>query len=586
MTPPSRSSERLGFRLAFLLAVALLPLGVISALQAQALLDETRARSEAAILGATRLAASEEVRAIQRAQGAAEALAEVVPYVLDDPDLCMRVFVELIEKSDVYSFAAFYDGTGHASCTSLGRPLDFGVSETLREAIKDPMPVVSINRDAQFSKTSVLFARHPVFTDGGTLLGFASISVPHASLMPESVKGGDALPLMLLTFNGAGDVITSSVGLDGYERLLPKDRALAAFAGGSALAFTALANDGREHSFSVVPLVPDTLYALGSWPVDALPGAWSLSALPPVAVPALMWLVSLGVALIAAERLVTRHIKALTRAITGFARGDRLTGPLGFADAPVEIRAAGDAFDTMTASILRDEAELENALHQKEVLLREVHHRVKNNLQLIASIMNMQARRAHTPEAKILVRRLQDRVMSLATIHRGLYQTSGLADVRADELLQDILRQIVNLAEGPGHRFDVTSDLAPLRLTPDQAVPLALLVTEALTNAMKYARGANGRGRLEVTLTERDDGVAELVVANSIVPDGPAPTETAEGESTGLGTHLVKAFVAQLDGREERVVTDTEYRLSVQFAIRPLAGAEDRETAAEPDAAE
>ncbi len=574
MTPDARPSERLGFRLAFLLAIALLPLGVISALQAQALLNESRARSEAALLGATRLASSAEVSAIQKAQGAAEALAEIAPDMMRDEDLCMRMLSDFVDKSNAYSFAAVFDDTGHASCTSVGAPLDFGASESVRDAFSKPVPAVSINRNAPISKTSVLLARHPITDKDGLLLGFASVSVPHATLKPERFADSEELPLMLLTFNASGDILTASNGLDNVTPMLPKDRSLAAFVGTDAVAFTAYANDGNERTFSVVPLVPGTLYALGSWPVDALPGAWSLSALPPVAVPALMWLVSLGVALIAAERLVTRHIKSLTRAITSFARGDRSTGPLRFSDAPVEIRAAGDAFESMTESILRDEAELENALHQKEVLLREVHHRVKNNLQLIASIMNMQARRAHTPEAKVIVRRLQERVMSLATIHRGLYQTSGLADVRADELLQDILRQIVNLAEGPGNRFDVKSDLAPLRLTPDQAVPLALLVTEALTNAMKYSGGRGGRGRLALTLSALDDGEAEVVIANSMPPGGVSAP--ADGEASGLGTHLVRAFVGQLEGTEERQVDAEEYRLTVRFPVSPLAGAEAR----------
>ncbi len=574
MTSGSRPSERLGFRLAFLLAVALLPLGIISALQAQALLDESRARSEAALLGATRLASSAEVSAIQKAQGAAEALAEIAPHMMNDTDLCMGMLSELVEKSQAYTFAAFFDENGHASCNSEGAPIDFGATEAVREAFANPVPAVAINRNAPISKTSVLLARHPVVDQDGNLVAFATVSVPHETLKPERFEDSEELPLMLVTFNASGDVVTASNGLDNVNALLPKDRALAAFVGTEAVAFTAYANDGRERTFSVVPLVPGTLYALGSWPVDALPGAWSLSALPPVAVPALMWLVSLGVALIAAERLVTRHIKSLTRAITSFARGNRFTGPLRFSDAPIEIRAAGDAFETMTDAILRDEAELENALHQKEVLLREVHHRVKNNLQLIASIMNMQGRRAHTPEAKVIVRRLQERVMSLATIHRGLYQTSGLADVRADELLQDILRQIVNLAEGPGHRFDVKSDLAPLRLTPDQAVPLALLVTEALTNAMKYSGGPKGRGKLSLTLTALEGGEAEVSIANSTPPEGVPPP--ADGEASGLGSHLVRAFVGQLEGTEERVAGAEEYRLTVRFPVRPLAGAEAR----------
>lgn len=551
-------------------------------MQARALLNEARARSEAALLGATRYAASGELRAIQRAQGAAEALAQSAPRLDDNPETCIAMMKRLVDASGVFSFAGLYDLNGHAECSSAG-PMDFGRTASLDAAIANPVPTVRMNQNPPVSQGSVLFARHPVFDDDGTLVGFASVSVPHSALKPEDREDGEALPLMLLTFNAEGDVITSSIGFENHAGNLPRDRSLKAFVSSRAFAFTALSNDGLDRTFSVVPLVPETLYALGSWPADALPPSTSLSALPPVAVPALMWIVSLGVALVAAERLVTRHIKKLTRGITNFARGNRTIGALDFADAPEEIRAAGDAFETMTAAILHNETELESMVHQKEVLLREVHHRVKNNLQLIASIMNMQARRAHTPETKAIVRRLQDRVMSLATIHRGLYQTSGLADVRADELLQDILRQIVNMASGPGHRFDVEQEFAPVRITPDQAVPLALLVTEALTNAMKYGGGENGRGRLTVRLEAIGEAECRLLVSNTTDGSGAENDVGTDGTPTGLGTQLVAAFVDQLEGTAERHATDGEYRLSVRFPLRPLAGGEARVSKEDPD---
>jgi two-component system, sensor histidine kinase PdtaS len=205
------------------------------------------------------------------------------------------------------------------------------------------------------------------------------------------------------------------------------------------------------------------------------------------------------------------------------------------------------------------------------VLLREVHHRVKNNLQLIASIMNMQLRQSNSPEAKTLMKGLQDRVMSLATIHRGLYQTTGLADVRADELLPDILRQILKMATGPGRRFDVETHFDDLRLTPDQAVPLSLLLTEALTNAIKYA-GTDGTGvpKLEVSLRRSGQTDAVLSVTNSI---GSRPA-AVEGGSTGLGSQLLAAFGQQLGAQSETSLTDATYALRVTFAVRALADGE------------
>lgn len=578
MTERSPISQRLAFRLAFLLAISLVPLGVIAGLQSHALIKEARARSEAALTGATRAAASEELRAVQRAQGAAQALSHAAPRLADDLAGCTQMMRELVEESHLFSFAGLYSADGAMECSSAGRPFMFDPTPEREAAIRDGIPSVHVNRSAPLSGTSVFFAQHPVFDTSGRVVAFSAVSVPHNQLTLDEDNDADLPPIMMVTFNRDGELITSSVGIEETEPKLPKNVSLAALVGGGALTFTDLANDGADRVFSVVPLVPGTLYGLGSWPAEALPGTLSWSSLPPWVVPVLMWLVSLGVALMAAERLVVRHIKSLTRSIVGFARGDRLLNGLHFEQAPIEIREAGEAFDQMRHAILRDEAELEDTVHQKEVLLREVHHRVKNNLQLIASIMNLQARRAMSPEARFLIKRLNERVMSLATIHKSLYQTSGVADVSADELLSDILRQMIKMGTGVDNRFSVETHLEPLRMTPDQAVPLALLVTEALTNALKYARtDGETRATLALSLALTGPGMAELTISNSHARSEGADDDGDAGEKgSGLGSQLIEAFVRQLDGTSERSERDSAYTLVVRFPIVALSDAEER----------
>jgi two-component system, sensor histidine kinase PdtaS len=225
-------------------------------------------------------------------------------------------------------------------------------------------------------------------------------------------------------------------------------------------------------------------------------------------------------------------------------------------------------------SIIQNEAQLEDALHQKDVLLREVHHRVKNNLQLIASIMNLQLRRAHSPETRSTLKGLQDRVLSLATIHRGLYQTSGMADVNAHELLPDIIRQIINLSTGREKPFDVKTNIESLRLVPDQAVPLSLLLTEALTNAIKYAGAkSSDPGTIRINLSSLDENHAVLEVWNSKTV-GFEGDPSAMDDGTGLGGQLINAFVQQLGATAEIDSTPTHHRLRVTFHVAPLTSGE------------
>ena len=577
-----RFADRIGSRLAFLLAVALLPLGTISVVQSYVVLHEAEARSEAALTGETMRAADHQVRMIQRAQGAAAALSQMVRPLLAEPGSCSAALADVARESGIYTLVGFLGPDLQMRCSSADRTFDFTGSAPAQAALAAGKPLLQVNPKGRVSGTSVVIASHPVRDERDRFLGLVTISLPHSALVSHTdTDPGQASPV-LMTFNGEGDVLTSSTGIADVERMLPRDRALKALAGmDRGFAFTAQTADGEMRVFSVVPIIAGTLYTLGSWAADSQSNR-RLSTLPALALPSLMWLVCLLVAWLAAERLMTRHIRSLRKAITSFAKGSRMVDPLDFATAPREIRDLAEAFARMTETILHDEAELEDMVHQKEVLLREVHHRVKNNLQLIASIMNMQMRQARTPEAKGLMKGLQDRVMSLATIHRGLYQTTGLTDIRADELLSDIVRQVVNLATGPGRRIVVHTDFRDLRLTPDQAVPLALLLTEALTNVMKYAGAPVGQiPRLDVALWRDGPAAAVLEVTNTVGEQPPSAETLATG--TGLGAQLLTGFAQQVGG-EVRIVEDGQtHSLSVRFVVRPLADAEARNDAPSPE---
>ncbi len=587
--------DRLGVRLAFALALALLPLGILTSYQVQSLMGEAQARSEAAILGETLLAVAPEAGLIRDARAAVAALALPLSAFYRDTALCTDLMRKLVDQPDTaYSFAAFVPVSGQVVCASNGEPLDLTQSTRLAAMIANPKPDIVVIPMAVVSGTSVLAFGHPVFDADGTFVGYVSVSMPHSVLqsatrmdwMAQQV-GGDE-PVSIITFDSAGTVLTSTTGLDNAALDLPSDRSVLDLVSLELVTFSARSGSGDMRVYAVAPIVGGTLYTLGSWPADDVAGATALFVSPYLP-PVLMWVVSLLVAIWASERLVTRHIRVLRRSITSFARGARVVGDVDLPGASAEIRDVADAYLQMTDTILHDEAELEDIVHQREVLLREVHHRVKNNLQLIASIMNMQMRQARSPETRVLMKSLQDRVMSLATIHRELYQTSGLTDVRADELLAQIVRQVLSMASGPGRRFDVVTSFDVLRLTPDQAVPLSLLLTEALTNAIKYARAADGSPpKIEVTLRRDEGTLATLELSNSLA--GPSTLGVAAGrdnagsesDGTGLGSQLLAAFAQQLGGEYGTDEVNGVYRLWITFAVAPLFGSEAGST---PDAA-
>ncbi|MFY9237809.1 MAG: sensor histidine kinase [Roseovarius sp.] len=371
-------------------------------------------------------------------------------------------------------------------------------------------------------------------------------------------------PFSLTTFNSAGDILTQdSEGLADMQAALPADRALTALVGAGGEMFTAMDRAGHERSFALVLIIPDLTYALGTWlPDPRQTSFWGMKAAPAI-FPLLMFLASLAVAYFAVDRLVVQQVADLRRRMRGFARTrefDPNSRAVGTSD---ELRDLDETFTDMALDLIDDEAKMEDALREKNVLLKEVHHRVKNNLQLISSIMNMQIRKAESPETQVVLRRLQERIMGLSTVHQNLYQTENLSRTQADTLLAELFDQLAVTGIKPGSNVDVSRSFAPLILVPDQAVPLSLLASEAVTNALKYIGAPEGtHPYLRAALTRPGPDQAEFTCENSLA--APIPEEA---EGTGLGAQLVHAFAAQLGG-EAVVETGADfYRITVRFTV-------------------
>lgn len=581
--PFRRRRSGLAPRLMAAMGLALLPLAVLSYTQSLETERVADARARAAILGETMVAGAPQSEAILRGSGVAAGLAAAMPDLIADPARCKRALAQAQAQSGgAYSFISYWRRDGTIECASDGKAYDFSKNNFITRWLEDPRALVDVNLTGPVSDTAVVIFSHPVRDAGGQVTGFVTISAPHAGVAEAQGAQDGRSPLALITFGADGKVLTSSLGLDKAPGVLPAHYPLDQFAGKEGQSFLDTTASGRERVFAVVPLAPGKLYLLGSWPSSRLDEGAVLHGLPAFVFPFLMWAASLLVAWIAAEGLVIRHVRSLRNSITIFSRGARKVQPLRFERAASELRDVGDAYEAMTAAILHDEADLENIIHQKEVLLREVHHRVKNNLQLIASILNMQLRHAKAPETREAMRNVQDRVISLATIHRELYQTSGLTDVRADELLPQIVVQILRIGAGAGRASEVKTLIEPIRLTPDQAVPLALFLTEGMANVMKH--GTTGKGKeagVSVQLVEVAGGRALFSITNSIASveqstDRARDAEGMQGVSDGFGSQLLRAFALQLDGQMIKKREGNIFTLSLDFPVRPLTEAEER----------
>jgi two-component sensor histidine kinase len=407
------------------------------------------------------------------------------------------------------------------------------------------------------TRRPVVILSEPVYDPDGEFLGFISLSFPASRLDGSAAEPGTAVVL----FNARGEILSAST--PDIDATFPRARRFRSSSCGRPTNSPQRSAGGESRDYAVVPIAPGRAYALGSWPTTSAIIGGPPSSVTTIAFPFAMWLVSMIVALVSIHQLVIRPIRDLGRRMRGFADGRRIVHAESLRNAPGEITEIGDTFDMMARKIIRDEADLENTLFEREVLLKEVHHRVKNNLQLMSSILNMQARKVGSEEARRALRDVQERLRSLAAIHRGLYQAPELSEVQFDELLEELVEQLVSLAPERLAGSEPLLDLVKVRLVPDQAAPLAMLTAEMLTNALKYVGpDAEGRHGIGVKLRKEDVPEGERIV---VEVSNSARPGSADDRPDGLGRRLMEVLSQQLDGQIETNIATDRYTVCVSF---------------------
>ena len=191
------------------------------------------------------------------------------------------------------------------------------------------------------------------------------------------------------------------------------------------------------------------------------------------------------------------------------------------------------------------ELALRASLREKEALLKEVHHRVKNNLQVITSLLRLEAGRNGEPGIRNVLKDMQGRIRSMALLHETLYRTGNFARVDLAEYLRQLATQLFRTQNTEASRIQLTLDLASAPVDIDQAIPCGLIVNELLTNSLKYAFVDGRAGVVRLGLHREPDGPVKLTVIDT--GSGlPKDFEARKGRSLGL--QLVSDLVKQLAG--------------------------------------
>ncbi|MBN1520200.1 MAG: sensor histidine kinase [Spirochaetales bacterium] len=225
-----------------------------------------------------------------------------------------------------------------------------------------------------------------------------------------------------------------------------------------------------------------------------------------------------------------------------------------------------------TERVLRKEIEeeLRRALRDKEALFRELHHRVKNNLNLVKSLIGLQSRRSSNSEFKRAAADLAGRIMSLSLVHEQLYKKAELSAVAIDDYLAQLIRLVSDGMADPNTQATMSTKLPKLELTMDMAIPLGLILNEALTNAFKH--GGRNRPTLAVDVRfAHDDGLYTLEVEDDGPGMSPAdPLDIPQG--VGLGMTLIELLTDQLAGQSQYRRKGDRTLFSLSFPGKSGAG--------------
>lgn len=196
------------------------------------------------------------------------------------------------------------------------------------------------------------------------------------------------------------------------------------------------------------------------------------------------------------------------------------------------------------ARLRRSEEALRISLAQKDTLLQEVHHRVKNNLQVVASLVNLQSQKVMDVTGRDLFAATRQRIQVIALLHEHLYRASDIGSIDLEAYLSAIGAGLLQTNLVPSRKITLLCESPALRTNMDTAVPLGLIVNELVSNALKHAFNERSVGNIVVRLT-REAGVATLLVSD----DGVGlPSELEVAESPSLGLRLVSNLARQLDG--------------------------------------
>jgi two-component sensor histidine kinase len=463
-----------------------------------------------------------------------------LPDVRDISGSCDAILADTLVGVRYFSNLARVDAEGRVVCSAmpLGKGLLVSDTEIFQRARTAGGLVVSSEMKSRVTGQNVIGALLPLRKADGSFNGVVGISLDvhwidymlRASTLPKGAA--------VAVYDRSGQVIATN-NMEAARAIAASARANG-LGGGVSRDVTDAA--GNNWHYATASLIGNTIFVAYAMGATQLFGSTvfhvGLDFLIPILMIALAWAAIWWFT----NRQVTQWIFYLRRIAAAYRTGHYVIRP-DVAGAPAEFRMLGDALGEMAAGIEDRDRRLHEAVALKSTLIREIHHRVKNNLQIVMSLLSLQANQVKDAAARDALVQAQTRINALALVHRILNELENQSTLDISQLLQELCRQI---AEGIGaENVRVEVDVPSRVVSGSVAVALALFTVEALTNIFKHAFPGQKQGVIRVKMEDLGDGRLRL----SISDDGIG---FADGDATrSVGSRLIKTFGLQLGGHSQ-----------------------------------
>ena len=553
-------------RLALVVALVLLVPTAFAVVQAMRVLAEDQQRQRETLERTLALITGYHDQVASQATQMLASLAARDEVVGRDAGTCDRALAVQVKENSLFIFFAVTDAQGRITCGSqpdlMG--LSYGDRPWFRSLAAGQLRVASsgvvTTQNPAIGQT--LVAGIPIRAADGHFQGMVAVALKLDELISLPLAVQLPADTIAAVVDDEGEIATSRGDL---PRVNLDQAFVRALVQSPATPLTRAGERGRLWQFmarrsDISGMRTAVLVGLPKEPWGWLDARFQSGILLPTSILFL----SVFVVWVATDVLITRPLLKLAGAVRKWRREGEMP-PLHLDGAPEELEELAHAFRRASAEIKERDRLLQTSLQEKDLLLREIHHRVKNNLQIVTSLLNLRSNSLRNVQAQQAMREAQLGIKALALVHRKLYERLDLKQVALDELLEELCPLVHDLPAGLAPKVELSVNLEQVVVAADQATPLALLCTELLSNAAKHAFPTESGGLIDVRLEHIADGRAKLTVADNGVGMSASQARRDRDAAGGMGLRLIQMFARQVGAELTTDSDETGTRASLLF---------------------